>query len=189
MLSTYHFTAAERFIRYVQIDTQSDPNSNTSPSTEKQRNLSRLLKEELEHLGAEDVQLDAFGYVYATIPANTDKKVPVICFCSHVDTAPDSSGTNVKPILHKHYNGEDIVLPDDTSQVISVKDYPYLKEHIGHDIITASGLTLLGADDKAGVSIIMDLANYLASHPEVKHGTIKILFTPDEEVGKGTAKV
>src|SRR5690349_8835681 len=124
MLSTYHFTAAERFMRYVQIDTQSDPNSNNSPTTEKQKSLSRLLIEELEHLGAEDVQLDEFGYVYATIPANSDKDVPVICFCSHVDTAPDCSGKNVKPLLHKQFNGEDIVLPDDTLQVITIKDYP-----------------------------------------------------------------
>src|SRR3954469_17876887 len=189
MFSTYHFTAAERFMRYVQIDTQSDPNSNAAPTTEKQKNLSRLLMEELEQLGAADVQLDAFGYVYATIPANTDKKVPVICFCSHVDTAPDCSGTNIKPILHKQYNGEDIVLPDDTSQVISIKDYPYLKEHIGSDIITASGLTLLGADDKSGVAEIMDMANFLLRRPKIKHGEIKIVFIPDEEVGKGANNI
>jgi len=189
MMKDYSFTVAERFIRYVQIDTQSDPQSNTSPTTEKQKNLSSLLAEELWTIGLTDAHTDEFGYVYTTIPSNTDKQVPVICFCSHVDTAPDCSGTNVKPILHKNYNGEDIVLPDDKAQVISVKDYPYLKEHIGHDIITASGLTLLGADDKAGVAIIMDLANYLVTHPDVKHGTIKILFTPDEEVGKGTANL
>jgi len=189
MMKDYSFTVAERFIRYVQIDTQSDPQSNTSPTTEKQKNLSSLLAEELWTIGLTDAHTDEFGYVYTTIPSNTDKQVPVICFCSHVDTAPDCSGTNVKPILHKNYNGEDIVLPDDKAQVISVKDYPYLKEHIGHDIITASGLTLLGADDKAGIAIIMDLANYLVTHPDVKHGTIKILFTPDEEVGKGTANL
>jgi tripeptide aminopeptidase len=188
-MNNYAFTAAERFMHYVQVDTQSDPHSNTHPTTEKQKNLSKILAEELKMIGLADAQMDEFGYVYATIPSNTNKKVPVICFCAHVDTAPDCSGTNVKPILHKNYNGEDIVLPDDSSQVICTKDYPYLKEHVGHDIITASGLTLLGADDKAGVSIIMDLANYLTTHPEVKHGTIKILFTPDEEVGKGTAKV
>lgn len=188
-MKDYSFTVAERFIRYVQIDTQSDPQSNTSPTTEKQKNLSSLLAEELWTIGLTDAHTDEFGYVYTTIPSNTDKQVPVICFCSHVDTAPDCSGTNVKPILHKNYNGEDIVLPDDKAQVISVKDYPYLKEHIGHDIITASGLTLLGADDKAGVAIIMDLANYLVTHPDVKHGTIKILFTSDEEVGKGTANL
>jgi len=189
MMKDYSFTVAERFIRYVQIDTQSDPQSNTSPTTEKQKNLSSLLAEELWTIGLTDAHTDEFGYVYTTIPSNTDKQVPVICFCSHVDTAPDCSGTNVKPILHKNYNGEDIVLPDDKAQVISVKDYPYLKEHIGHDIITASGLTLLGADDKAGIAIIMDLANYLVTHPDVKHGTIKILFTSDEEVGKGTANL
>lgn len=188
-MNNYAFTAAERFMRYVQIDTQSDPHGETHPTTEKQKNLSNLLAEELRGIALPDAHTDEFGYVYATIPSNTNKNVPVICFCSHVDTAPDCSGTNVKPILHKNYNGEDIVLPDDTSQVITTKDYPYLNEHIGHDIITASGLTLLGADDKAGVAIIMDMANYLVTHPEIKHGVIKILFTPDEEVGKGTAKV
>lgn len=189
MFPPYHFTAAERFMRYVQIDTQSDPSSNTAPTSEKQKNLSRVLVEELQQMGAANVELDEYGYVYATIPANTNKKVPVICFCSHVDTAPDCSGTNVKPLLHKQYNGEDIILPDDNSQVISVKDYPYLREHIGSDIITASGLTLLGADDKSGVAEIMDMAHFLLSHPEVKHGEIKIVFTPDEEVGKGTANI
>ena len=188
-MEDYIFTAAERFMRYVTIDTQSDLQSNTHPSTEKQKNLSRILAEELLAIGVTDAETDEFGYVYATIPSNTDKHVPVICFCSHVDTAPDCSGSNVKPILHKKYSGEDIVLPDDTIQVISTKDYPYLKEHIGQDIITASGLTLLGGDDKSGVAIIMDMANYLIKHPYVKHGTIKILFTPDEEVGKGTAKL
>ncbi len=189
MFENYNFTAAERLMTYVKVDTQSDPQSNTYPTTEKQKDLSKILMTELRSIGIEDAEMDTFGYVYATIPSNTDKKVPVICFCAHVDTAPDASGTNVKPILHKNYDGNDIVLPDDNSQVISIAKYPYLKEHIGNDIITASGLTLLGADDKAGVAVIMDLANYLANHPEVKHGTIKILFTPDEEVGKGTAKV
>jgi tripeptide aminopeptidase len=182
-------TCTERFLRYVQIDTQSDPLSNTHPTTEKQKNLSRVLAAELLAMGIADAHTDDFGYVYATIPSNTQKNVPVICFCSHIDTAPDCSGTNVKPILHRQYNGSDIVLPDDTTQVISPTVYPYLNQHIGKDIITASGLTLLGADDKAGVAIIMDLAHYLMQHPEVKHGTIKILFTPDEEVGKGTAKL
>ena len=187
MIKGYEHTVTERFMRYVTIDTQSDPESDTHPSTEKQKDLSNLLAEELKALGLEDVHTDKYAYLYATIPSNTNKKVPVICFCSHIDTAPDCSGTNVKPILHKNYNGKDIVLPDDTAQVISKKDYPYLKEHKGHDIITASGLTLLGADDKSGVAIIMDLANYLVTHPEIKHGEIKILFTPDEEVGQGTA--
>jgi tripeptide aminopeptidase len=189
MLAKYDFTAAERLMRYVQVDTQSDPQGNTHPTTEKQKDLSRILADELKQIGVADAHMDEFGYVYATIPATTEKKVPVICFCAHVDTAPDASGTNVKPILHKDYDGKDIVLPDDHSQVISASAYPYLKEHIGNEVITASGLTLLGGDDKAGVSVIMDMANYLVAHPEVKHGTIKILFTPDEEVGKGTAKV
>jgi tripeptide aminopeptidase len=186
MRTDYSFTVAERFMRYVQIDTQSDPASTTSPSSAKQKDLSRLLASELQKMGIADAYTDDYGYVYATIPANTDKKVPVICFCSHVDTAPDCSGTNVKPIC-RNYDGQDMVLPDDTTQVISVNEYPYLKEHIQHDIITASGLTLLGADDKAGVAEIMEFANYLTTHPEIIHGTIKILFTPDEEVGKGTA--
>ncbi len=186
MLAGYTFTVVERFMRYVQVDTQSDPQSDTYPSTEKQKKLSQLLVQELQAMGVEDAHMDAFGYVYATIPANTSKQVPVICFCSHVDTAPDCSGTHVKPILHSHYQGEDIVLPDDPSQVIRLADHPYLKEHIGNSIITASGLSLLGADDKAGVAEIMDLAHYLVTHPEIKHGTIKLLFTPDEEVGRGT---
>jgi tripeptide aminopeptidase len=186
MRTDYPFTVAERFIRYVQIDTQSDPASPGFPSSSKQKDLSQLLAAELQNMGIVDAHTDEYGYVYATIPANTDKKVPVICFCSHVDTAPDCSGTNVKPI-YRNFDGQDMVLPDDTTQVISADEYPYLKEHIGQDIITASGLTLLGADDKAGVAEIMDFANYLTTHTEIKHGTIKILFTPDEEVGKGTA--
>ena len=189
MLANYHHTVTERFLKYVTIDTQSDPQSNAHPSTEKQKDLSVLLAQELLEIGLVDAHSDEFGYVYATIPSNTSKQVPAICFCSHVDTAPDCSGSNVKPILHKHYNGEDIVLPDDCTQVISTAKYPYLKTHIGTDIITASGTTLLGADDKSGVAIMMDMANYLISHPEVKHGAIKVLFTPDEEIGAGTAKL
>jgi tripeptide aminopeptidase len=189
MSDRYAFTVSDRFMRYVQIDTQSDPQSGTHPSSEKQKQLSALLAKELRVMGVEDAHADEYGYVYATIPANTTKKVPVVCFCSHVDTAPDCSGTGVKPILHGDYKGQDIILPDDPSQIIRVAEYPYLKQHIGHAIITASGLTLLGADDKAGVAAIMDLANYLVSHPEIKHGTIKLLFTPDEEVGQGTAKL
>ncbi len=185
----YSYTVVERFMRYVRLDTQSDPQSGTHPSSEKQKKLSALLASELLAMGVEDAHTDEFGYVYATIPSNTYKSVPVICFCSHVDTAPDCSGTHVKPILHNNYDGKEIVLPDDVSQVISTEEYPYLTKHIGNRIITASGLTLLGADDKAGVAEIMDMANYLVSHPEIKHGTIKILFTPDEEVGQGTAKL
>lgn len=188
-MSNYTYTVVDRFLRYVQIDTQSDPQSQTFPSTAKQRNLSQLLKDELCEMGIKDVELDEHGYVYATIPSNINKEVPTICFCSHVDTAPDCSGTNVKPIVHKNYQGQDIVLPDDTTQIISIKNYPYLKEHIGYDIITASGNTLLGADDKSGIAIIMDLAYQLLKKSTIPHGTIKILFTPDEEVGKGTAKL
>ena len=176
-------------MRYVQIDTQSDPQSGTHPSTEKQKDLSKILVDELKQMGISDAEMDAYGYVYATIPSNTKKDVPVICFCSHVDTAPDCSGTNVKPILHKNYDAADIVLPDDKSQVLSAIVYPYLKTQIGGDIITASGNTLLGADDKSGVSVIMQAAEYLMAHPEINHGEIKILFTPDEEIGEGTAKV
>lgn len=189
MLLDYSFTVAERFQRYVQIDTQSDPNSSLHPSTEKQKDLSQLLAAELLAMGLTDAHTDQWGYVYATIPANVPDQVPVICFCAHVDTAPDCSGTNVKPIVHQNYQGAPIVLPDDPTQVLTVDRYPYLNNHIGSDIITASGLTLLGADDKAGVAIIMDMVHYLLSHPESKHGTIKILFTPDEEVGAGTDKL
>lgn len=188
-INNYEHSAAERLMRYVQVDTQSDPNSESQPSTEKQKDLSRMLVKELHDLGIDDAELDEHGYVYATIPATTDKDVPVICYCAHVDTAPDCSGTNVKPILHKNYDGKDIVLPDDNSVVISADNHPYLKERIGDDLITASGLTLLGADDKAGVAIIMDLAAYLIKHPEIKHGKIRILFTPDEEIGRGVNAV
>ncbi len=182
-------TIADRFMRYVRIDTQSDPNSNAHPTTEKQKDLSKLLLKELYGMGITNASTDEYGYVYATIPSNSDKKnIPTICFCAHVDTAPDCSGYNVKPIHHRYYDGSDIVLPDDTTQVLSVSKSPYLKEHIGHGVITASGLTLLGADDKSGVAAIMEAAMYLMQYPNVKHGDIKILFTPDEEVGKGTAK-
>jgi tripeptide aminopeptidase len=189
MFENYKFTAAERFLRYVQIDTQSDPLSKSNPSTEKQKDLSKILAEELKQLGVADAHMDEWGYVYATIPSNTEKKVPVICFCAHVDTAPDCSGTDVKPIVHTNYQGHDIVLPDDTTQILKTSDYPYLQTQFGNDIITASGKTLLGSDDKAGVAEIMDLANFLMTNKDVKHGEIKILFTPDEEVGRGTEKI
>ncbi|MBI2729794.1 MAG: peptidase T [Sphingobacteriales bacterium] len=181
---------AERFMRYVKVDTQSDPLSNTYPTTEKQKDLSRILVQELQGMGISDAHLDEHGYVYATIPSNSSKKnIPVICYCAHVDTAPDCSGTDVKPILHKNYDGAAIVLPDDNLQVLTLEAYPYLKNHIGADIITASGKTLLGSDDKAGVAEIMEFAYYVMTHPEINHGEIKLLFTPDEEVGKGTANV
>ncbi|HEX2607895.1 MAG TPA: peptidase T [Flavisolibacter sp.] len=189
MFQEYRFTASERFLRYVQIDTQSDPLSSSQPSSEKQKDLSRRLVEELKEMGVADAELDDFGYVYATIPATTDKKVPVLCFCAHVDTAPDASGTGVKPIVHHNYQGEDNILPDDPSQVLSIEKFSYLGRLIGHDLITASGTTLLGSDDKAGVAEIMDAAHFWMTHPEIKHGKIRLLFTPDEEIGRGTAKV
>lgn len=186
--SSYTFTVTERFIRYAKIDTQSDPTSPTCPSTEKQKNLSRLLVEELKTMGIEDALLDEYGYVYATIPSNTEKNVPVICFCSHVDTSPDCSGENVNPVIHKNYQGGDIVLPNDTTQVIRFSEHVALAAQLGNDIITTDGTTLLGADNKAGVAEIMDAAHYLMTHPEVKHGKIRILFTPDEEIGRGADK-
>lgn len=176
---------ADRFMRYVKIDTQSDPDSQTYPSTEKQKKILQLLVDELKGMGWDDVKMDEWGYVIATLPSNSSKKIPVICFCAHVDTAPDCSGKDVHPILHRKYDGSDIILPDDPTQIISVNNHPYLKKKIGDDIITASGNTLLGADDKAGVAIIMELAQYLKNHPEIIHGEIKLLFTPDEEIGKG----
>ena len=189
MFENYQFTASKRFLEYVQIDTQSDPQSNSSPTSEKQKDLSKKLAEELKQMGITDAHMDEWGYVYATIPATTDKKTPVICFCAHVDTAPDCSGTHVKPIVHTNYQGQDIVLPDDKTQVLRLSEYPYLKTQMGNDIITASGNTLLGSDDKAGVAEIMDLANFLLTNNKIKHGMIRILFTPDEEVGKGVNHV
>ncbi|MBN8861002.1 MAG: peptidase T [Sphingobacteriales bacterium] len=189
MFQNYSFTVADRFIKYVQVDTQSDPHSTSFPSTKKQKDLSRILVEELLAMGVTDAALDEHGYVYATIPSNTDKNVPVICFCSHVDTSPDCSGAGVSPLIHRNYQGEDIVLPDDPQQVITIKDHPYLSAKKGEDIITASGATLLGADDKSGVAVIMDMANYFMMHPGLKHGVIKLLFTPDEEIGRGVDKV
>ncbi len=189
MLKNYKNTAKERFLKYVQIDTQSDPYSDTQPSTEKQMDLSRILVEELLEMGIEDAHLDEFGYVYATIPSNTEKNVPTICFCSHVDTSPDCTGEGVKPIIHENYQGQDLVLPGDNSQIIKLLEHEDLAQQIGNDIITASGTTLLGADNKAGVAEIMDAAYHLVNNPDIKHGKIRILFTPDEEIGRGTAAV
>jgi len=189
MFTNYKYTVTERFLRYVQIDTQSDPLSTTFPSTAKQKDLGRLLLQELLAMGITDAELDEHGYIYATIPANTDKKVPVICFCSHMDTSSDCSGTNVKPVIHQKYDGGDITLPDDPLQVIRPAEHPYLQLKKGEDIITASGATLLGADDKAGVAAIMDAAHFLLQHPGIKHGAIRILFTPDEETGRGVEKL
>jgi tripeptide aminopeptidase len=179
----------ERFLNYVQIDTQSDPESSTFPSTEKQKNLGRLLAFQLKEMGIDDAHMDDYGYVYATIPSSVNKSLPVICLCSHMDTAPDCSGEHVKPIVHHKYNGKDIVLPDDHSQVITTAEHPYLLEKIGDDIVTASGLTLLGADDKAGIAIIMEVASHLMQDKTIAHGAVKILFTPDEEVGRGVEHV
>ncbi len=187
--SNYQYTVVKRFMEYVQIDTQSDASSNSQPSTLKQLDLSKKLVQELLEMGISDAHLDEYGYVYATIPSNSEKNVPTICFCSHVDTAPDCSGKNVKPILHSNYQGQEIVLPDDTTQILSLTNHPYLSQHIGNDVITASGLTLLGADDKGGVAEIMDAAHFLMTHPQIKHGTVKLLFTPDEEIGRGVVKV
>jgi tripeptide aminopeptidase len=183
------YNVAERFMRYAQIDTTADPNSTSFPSSAKQRDLAQLLYNELIDLGLSDVEIDEWSYVFATIPSNVSQPLPTICFCSHMDTAPDCSGTNVKPILHRNYNGQPITLPDDPTQILRTEDHPYLLQKIGDDLITASGSTLLGADDKAGVAIIMELAAYLQAHPEIAHGNIRILFTPDEEVGRGVEQL
>jgi tripeptide aminopeptidase len=183
--SAFTHTVTERFLRYVLIDTQSDASSPTCPSTEKQKDLGRLLASELKAMGLADAHLDEHGYVYATIPANTAKTVPVICFCSHMDTSPDCTGRNVKPQIVRNYRGGDIALPGAPAQVIRVAEHPELN----NDIITTDGTTLLGADNKAGVAEIMDAAHFLIQNPQVKHGTIKILFTPDEEIGRGVDKV
>ena len=189
MFNTYNFTAVERFLEYVKVDTQSDPHSPTQPSTMKQKDLSRKLVQELKDLGISDAELDEHGYVYATLPSNTDKDVPTICFCSHVDTSPDCSGKDVKPMIHENYQGQDLVLPDDPNQIIRLSDHPKLDNQFGNDIITASGTTLLGADNKAGVAEIMDMVHFFVKNPSVKHGPIRILFTPDEEIGRGVDKV
>jgi tripeptide aminopeptidase len=185
----FSHSVTERFLRYVTIDTQSDPDSDTTPSTDKQKNLGRLLAQELQEIGLHDAHLDAHGYVYATIPATTSKQVPVVCFCSHMDTSPDCTGKDVRPQIVRNYQGGDIVLPADRSQVIRASEHPALQDQIGHDIITTDGTTLLGADNKAGIAEIMDAARFLIDNPQIKHGTIKILFTPDEEIGRGVDKV
>ncbi|MBY5391378.1 peptidase T [Rhizobium leguminosarum] len=182
-------TVLDRFLRYVVIDTQSDPASSTQPTTGKQKDLGWVLVDELLKIGLADAHLDEHGYVYATIPANSDKAVPVICFCSHMDTAPDFSGTDVKPQIVRNYAGGDIKLAGDTGRVIRVSDHPELQNQIGNDIVTTDGTTLLGADDKAGLAEIMTAAAMLVGNPDIRHGTIKILFTPDEEVGRGVNKV
>ena len=182
-------TVTDRFLRYVVIDTQSDPKSSAQPSTEKQKNLGHVLVGELLAIGLSDAHMDEHGYVHATIPSNVDKPVPVICFCSHMDTAPDFTGTNVKPRILQNYGGGDIQLLGDPQQVIRVSDHPVLLDQIGNDIITTDGTTLLGADDKAGLAEIITAAQFLVDNPDIRHGTIKLLLTVDEEIGRGVDKV
>lgn len=181
----------ERFFWYVKMDTQSREDAGDNyPSTEKQKELSRLLVDELKGMGIEDAEMDRYGYVTATLPGNLPPdqldKVPVIGFLAHVDTSPEVSGKNVLPVMHPHYQGGDIVLPGDRTQVITEKDNPELKKYIGSDIVTSDGTTLLGADNKAGIAEIMTMLEYFLRHPEIKHGTLRVAFTPDEEVGMGT---
>ena len=182
----YKFTVTDRFLDYVKVDTQSDDDAPGFPTTAKQMDLSRILVEDLKAIGLVDAVLDEHGYVYATLPSNSEKEVPVIGFIAHVDTSPAISGKDVKPVIHRNYQCTDIVLPGDPTKVIDVESNPELKEMAGFDIITTDGTTLLGADDKAGIAEILDAMNYLVTHPEVKHGKIRICFTPDEEVGRGT---
>ncbi len=184
----YKFTCVDRFLKYVKYDTQSDEESTTFPSTEKQKILLGDLAKELQKLGLKDAAIDEWGYVMATLPSNSDKKVPVIGFIAHVDTSPAVTGANVNPQILKNYQGGDIKLLNDKNQIIKAEDNPDLADMIGFDIITTDGTTLLGADNKAGVAEIMDAVNYFLTHPDIKHGDIKICFTPDEEVGRGTEK-
>lgn len=183
-------SAMDRFLRYVKIDTQSQEDQTTTPSTHKQLNLANLLAKELTALGAQNVRVSEFGIVYATLPGNLpdNSKVPVVGFMAHMDTSPAVSGENVNAIIHKNYQGGDITLPKDTSQVISVAKNPVLKTLVGDDIITADGTTLLGSDDKAGVAEIMTMIDTLRQNPQIKRGTLAIAFTPDEEVGTGIEK-
>ena len=179
-------TVLDRFLNYVRYDTQSDESSKSYPSTDKQLALLRDLAAELRALGIGDAAVDQYGYVMATIPATSAKPVPVIGFIAHVDTSPEMPGAGVVPIVHRAYDGRDLVLPDDPSLVIRLDENADLREQLGHDIVTASGTTLLGADDKAGVAEIMTAAEYLIAHPEIPHGPVRIAFTPDEEIGRGT---
>jgi tripeptide aminopeptidase len=175
----------ERLIRYARIDTQADESLATTPSTEKQFDLLNLLVDELREIGAQDVTLTRYGTVLATIPATAETDAPTIAFLAHVDTSPAFKASDVEPIVHRSYDGGDIVLPDDPNQILSPEQFPYLAQKIGEDIITASGTTLLGADDKAGIAIIMAMARHLLANPDIPHGPIRIGFTPDEEIGRG----
>ncbi len=181
-------TLVERFLKYVSFDTQSSEESETTPSTPKQLVLAKYLKEELEALGLQEVLLDENGYLYATLPANTDKKVPTIGFIAHMDTSPDMSGENVRPRIVKQYDGGDIVLCEADKIILSPKQFPELLDHVGEDLIVTDGHTLLGADDKAGIAEIVSAIVYLMEHPEIKHGKIRLGFTPDEEIGRGADK-
>lgn len=181
-------TVTDRFLKYVQIDTQADPLSQTYPSSAKQLNLSKILCQELEEMGIRYKTNEA-GYIYAYLDHNTKEYKHKVFFCAHIDTAPDCSGSGVKPLIHRNYQGQDIVLPDDNNQILTVENHPNLTKKMGHDIITASGLTLLGADDKAGIAIIFDTLYHLKNNPAIKHGPIRALITTDEEIGKGISKV
>ncbi len=181
-----HHTCLERFLKYVTYDTQSAEDSSTYPSTEKQKILGEELVKELQEVDLKDAQMDEHGYVTATIGATSPKNVPVIGLVAHMDTSPEVTGANVKPQIHRNYEGGDIVLPGDPLQIIRVSEHPALLDQIGNDVITSDGTTLLGADNKAGIAEIFDAANHLVKHPEIKHGKIRICITPDEEVGRGT---
>ena len=176
----------ERFLRYVKIDTQSDETSNEAPSTERQLDLLRLLKQELDEMGASDTRITDYGCLLATIPSTgPNTQAPIVAFLAHGDTSPALSGANVKPIIHRSYDGSPLTLPDDPSKILNEETAPGLSEKRGEDIVTASGTTLLGADDKAGVAVIMTLVSHLLSHPEIPHGPLRLCFTPDEEIGRG----
>lgn len=187
-IKEYSMTLLDRFLKYVSFDTQSDENSETTPSTEKQFNLARYLEQELKELGFDDVELDRYGYVYATLPANTDKKVPTVGFIAHMDTAPDASGANVKPRVVEKYDGGDILLNKEENTILSPRQFPELLAHRGEDLVVTDGTTLLGADDKAGIAEIVSALVYLKEHPEIKHGKVRIGFNPDEEIGLGAHK-
>lgn len=181
-------TLVERFLKYVSFDTQSNEETNVTPSTEGQMVFARYLKEELEELGLEEISLDENGYLFATLPANTDKEVPVVGFIAHMDTSPDMSGKNVSPRIVANYDGGDILLNSAENIVLSTERFPELLDHKGEDLIVTDGTTLLGADDKAGIAEIVSAIVYLKEHPEIKHGKIRIGFNPDEEIGLGAHK-
>ena len=187
-LKIINMNLVERFLRYVSFDTQSDENSGVTPSSAKQMVFAQYLKGELEALGLEEIELDEHGYLYATLPANTDKEVPTIGFIAHMDTSPDMSGANVTPRIVHNYDGSDIVLCEEENIVLAPSQFPELLDHKGEDLIVTNGKTLLGADDKAGIAEIVSAIVYLQQHPEIKHGKIRVGFNPDEEIGLGAHK-